>query len=152
MCLLFVSKFYSRINPRSFASMLDWRDCSWLMTWPSMRKMWQCHRVSRWAGHVSLYCDVSRSFPALSPESQIHPDNCLSALRDFLHNQTQVTGGYSKFLITTLLSFNPLWQSIIMTSCCPDDSLDSRTPFEDYYWHSKGVVDKVCPTTTLGKR
>ena len=33
--------------------MLDWWDYSWLMTWPSMRKMWHCHRVSRWA--VSRY-------------------------------------------------------------------------------------------------
>ena len=35
-----------------------------------------------------------------------------------------------------------------MTSCCPDESLDSRTPYESYYWHSKGVVDKVCPIKT----
>ena len=36
-----------------------------------------------------------------------------------------------------------LWQSLIMTSCCPDNSLDTQTPYEDYYWHSKGVVEKV---------
>jgi len=30
-----------------------------------------------------------------------------------------------------------------MSSCCPDNSHDSQTPYDNYYWHSKGVVEKV---------
>lgn len=30
-----------------------------------------------------------------------------------------------------------------MTSCCPDNSHDSQTPYDGYHWHCKGVEDKV---------
>ena len=33
--------------------------------------------------------------------------------------------------------------STTMSSCCPDNSHDSQTPYDNYYWHSKGVVEKV---------
>ena len=30
-----------------------------------------------------------------------------------------------------------------MSSCCPDKSLDCETPYDGYFWHSKGVVEQV---------
>jgi len=30
-----------------------------------------------------------------------------------------------------------------MSSCCPDNSLDCQTPYQEYFWHSKGVVEQV---------
>ena len=34
-------------------------------------------------------------------------------------------------------------QCLRMSSCCPDNSLDCETPYDGYFWHSKGVVDEV---------
>ena len=30
-----------------------------------------------------------------------------------------------------------------MTSCCPEGAPDTRSPYEGYHWHDKGVVDQV---------